>query len=167
MSDLTELELRVTEINDRLRPIATRPVDINDPNWETLLAKCEHPLDEAGVRSNTEMLLDAMIREYQIADEDTRRAMRRLFSTYRHFAWAAMLSGAPTTERDFRSHLILFSLRDQGEDSRDALLTLQELCRQARAAGVDSAPILREVAQISSDENRYGMGSTRSQLDAA
>lgn len=79
MSDLTELELQVTEINDRLRPIATRPVDINDPNWETLLSKCEHPLDEAGVRSSTEMLLDAMIREYQIADEDTRRAMRGLF----------------------------------------------------------------------------------------
>jgi len=57
-------------------------------------------------------------------------------------------------------------MRDQGEDSRDALLELQELCTQARAAGVNTAPILREVAQMSSDENRFGMGSTRSQLDA-
>ena len=133
----------------------------------TLLGKGAHPLDEAGVRSITETLLDALIREYQASDEDTRRAMRRLFSTYRHFAWAATLSVTPTTARDFRRHLILFSLRDQGEDSRDALLALQDLCGQARAAGVDTAPILREVAEMSSDENRYGMGSTRSQLDVA
>jgi hypothetical protein len=167
MNDLNEIELQVIEINDRLHPIATRPVDINDPNWMTLLSKSEHPLDEAGVRSVTEVLLDALIRAYQSPDEDARRAIRRLFSTYRHFAWAATLSVTPNPEIDFRRHLILFSMRDQGEDSRDALLELQELCRQARAAGVNSAPILREVAQMSSDENRYGMGSTRSQLNAA
>jgi hypothetical protein len=58
MNDLTDLELQVIEINDRLRPISTRPVDINDPNWTTLLSQEQHPLDEAGVRSAAETLLD-------------------------------------------------------------------------------------------------------------
>jgi hypothetical protein len=166
MNDFTELELQVIDIDDRLLPIATRPVDLTDPNWMTLLTKSKHPLDEAGVRSITEVLLESLICEYQTSDEVARRTIRRLFYTYRHFAWAATLSVTPTTEGDFRKHLTLFSMRDQGEDSRDALLELQELCTQARAAGVNTAPILREVAQMSSDENRFGMGSTRSQLDA-
>jgi hypothetical protein len=31
-------------------------------------------------------------------------------------------------------------------------------------AGIDPAPILREIAQLTSDENKYGMGSTRELL---
>jgi hypothetical protein len=133
----------------------------------TLLSQRQHPLDEAGIRPAAEGLLDALITEYETSDEDTRIAVRRLFATYRHFAWAATVSAPPTTEGDFRRHLILFSMRDQGEDSRDALTALQELSGLARAAGVNAAPILQEVARLSSDENKYGMGSTRHQLNAA
>jgi hypothetical protein len=47
---------------------------------------------------------------------------------------------------------------------RDALLWLQEVCRQAIDAGVNTAPVLQEVAALSSSQNRYGMGSTREML---
>ena len=52
----------------------------------------------------------------------------------------------------------------QGRDSRDALLWLQDLCREAKNAGVNPRPMLREVAELSSDKNKYGMGSTREML---
>jgi hypothetical protein len=55
-------------------------------------------------------------------------------------------------------------MKDQGRDSRDALLTLQEICHEAVAAGADTAPVLREVAELSSSANKYGMGSTRDML---
>ena len=60
-----------------------------------------------------------------------------------------------------RQRLVLFSIQDQGEDSRDALLALQGICREAAAAGVDTGPVLREVAAWSCMANKYGMGSTR------
>jgi len=60
--------------------------------------------------------------------------------------------------------LILFSINDQGRDSRDALLTLQEICQNARTAGLEIAPVLREIAAMSSDADKYGMGSTRQML---
>ena len=65
---------------------------------------------------------------------------------------------------DFRSHLILLSIKDQGIDTRDTILWLQDWCKQASSAGVDTEPVLREVALLSSDEDKYGMGSTRSLL---
>ena len=104
---------------------------------------------------------------YESSDEDTRRAVRLLFTSYPHFAWAATLNTPPTTEVDFRRHMLLFSMRDQGQDSRDAILSLQELSSQARAAGVNTTPILQEVARLSSDENKQGLGSTRHQLNNA
>ena len=35
---------------------------------------------------------------------------------------------------------------------------------KARPAGVKTGPILEEIAELSSDVNKYGMGSTRSLL---
>jgi hypothetical protein len=165
MRDLTELELQVLEIDERLRPIATRPVDFNDPSWMTGLAQKQSPFDEAGVGSAAESLVEALAAEYANSDEETQTAIRRLFARYQHFAWGASFASPPISEDDFRHHLILFSMLDQGRDSRDSLLALRALCDQAQTARIDIQPIAREVAQISSDENKFGMGSTRRMLN--
>lgn len=152
------------EIDSRLRPIAKRPVDTKDPNWTTLLGRGPHPLDEAGVRAATEALLEALVEEYQKCDRETRRAIRELYAKYTSFAWAATLPVDPTTNENFRCHVVLFSINDQGQDSRDAIVTLQDVCGRAKAAGVVTGPILQQAAQLSSDDDKYGMGSTKSML---
>jgi len=91
--------------------------------------------------------------------DQIRVAIRRLFTEYHSFAWAAELSTARTSVAGLRQHLILFSMQDQGRDSRDALLTLQEICREASSAGVNISPVLREVADLSGSANKYGLGS--------
>jgi hypothetical protein len=161
---LAKWELQMTELEERLRPIAQRPVDVTRPGWVERLQAGPPPLDEAGVRHSAERLLEEMIDAYAQSTEVTRSAIRRLFTEYRSFAWAATLSTPWTSVAGLRQHLILFSMQDQGRDSRDALLTLQEICREAVAAGVDTAPVLREVAELSSSANKYGMGSTRDML---
>jgi len=152
------------DLEDRLRPIARRPVDVTRPGWVERLQAGVSPLDEAGVRHQVESLLNELIAAYAPGTEETRAAIRRMFAEYSSFAWAAALSTPRTSAASLREHLILFSMQDQGRDSRDALLTLQDICREASAVGVDTAPILREVAAMSSAANKYGMGSTRDML---
>lgn len=41
---------------------------------------------------------------------------------------------------------------------------LRAVCEEARAAGVAVDPVLREVAAMSGDVDRYGMGSPRGLL---
>jgi hypothetical protein len=82
----------------------------------------------------------------------------------RSFSWAAALPYRPITDESFRAHLILFSIKDQGRDTRDAILALQAICATATSAGVKIGPILKEIAELSSDVNKYRMGSTRSLL---
>lgn len=154
------------DLDGRLRSIARRPVDTNQPDWLERLQANKQPLDEAGVREETEGLLRDLISIYAQASGETRSTIRRLFVEYDSFAWAAALSTPWTTAAGFREHLILFSMKDQEKDCRDALLLLRSYVQDAAAAGVKTEETLREVAAMSSRVNRYGMGSTFEMLMA-
>ena len=164
MDKLTDWSETISVLDVILELIAKRPVDMSDPDWLTKLRNGPHPLDEAGVRSETEGLLADVIETYKEGDDDMRDRIRTIFAKNPNFTWAAKLPFSPTTPEGFHSHLILFSINDQGHDSRDAMLLLQDLCEKARAAGIDIAPMLKLVAAISSDQEKYGMGSTRALL---
>jgi hypothetical protein len=162
--NLESWELQMMDLEERLRPIARRPVDTTQPDWLDRLRTHKPPLDEAGVRSQAEGLLGNLLSAYAQGGDETRSAIRRMFAEYDSFAWAATLSTPWTSAAGFRQHLILFSMKDQEKDCRDALLALQGLVQDASAAGVDTAEALREVAAMSSRTNRYGMGSTYDML---
>ena len=160
MNLLEDFELQIMAFDERLRPIAQRPVDITRPGWFERLQAGVPPLEEAGIRKEVEKLLADLIEIYAQGPEEIRITIRRFFSEYRSFAWAAGLSESKTSATGLRPHLILFSMKDQGRDSRDALLALQHLYSEAAGAGIDPALLLREVAGLSSTVNKYGMGST-------
>src|SRR5215467_14008026 len=92
---LDDWELRIKQLDARLRPIATRPVDITKPGWLNHLQNQPLPLDEAGIRKSTEALLIEIVDAYPQRSEEIRGAIRQLFVTYRSFAWAATLPAGP------------------------------------------------------------------------
>ena len=101
---------------------------------------------------------------YSQGDERQRAAVRTLLRTYTAFRWAATLPCRPDTAEGFRLHLLHLSACDQGSDARDEVLKLRHVCKVARENGVDIVPIVEEVAALSSDVDKYRMGSTRSLL---
>jgi hypothetical protein len=163
---IEEIEERVALVDAAVRPIAEQPVDVTDPDWVKKMGQRPAPLDEAGVRAEAESLLEALITVYAQGDEALRVSVRGLFSRYTSFRWATHLPVEPTPE-GFRQRLLHMSAVDQGSDMRDELLSLRDLCADARTAGIDLGPILREVAELSSREDKYGMGSMRDILRGA
>lgn len=158
---LRELEQRVAELDEILRPIAQRPVDFSDPNWATKLANRMPPTQEAEVSDEAEAVLADLLSHYEQGGEPARVAVRAIFACYPSFRWAAHLPFDETSPRSYRSRLLHVAAVDQGTDTRDVLLGLWDLADRARAAGIDIVPALTEVAAMSSDVDRYGMGSTR------
>ena len=149
----------IRAIDERLQPIAERPVDIEDLNWGAKWGSSS-PVDEAGVRHSAEELLRRLIHEYAGGDDAARATIRALFRRFSSFAWAATLPVPRTTAAGFRERLLHFSILDQGSDPRDATLWLDDLVETARDAGIDVGPLLKEVASLSSREDRYSWGST-------
>ncbi|MFJ9784743.1 hypothetical protein ACIRSS_34585 [Amycolatopsis sp. NPDC101161] len=125
------------------------------------LAETVARLDATGgkPREEAQDVLRALLRHYDRGDDEVRTAIRALFDRYPKFSWAADLPRA-----SFRTRLLHLSARDHGRDTRDEILTLNDLCAQARAADVDIRPLLREVAELSSTVDKYGMGSMRDLL---
>lgn len=157
MLPLIERQLRA--LDEPLRPVARRAVDVTNAAWVATL-KESSPLDEAGVRPQAEDLLKRITTTYADGDDATRASIRSLFQRFTGFAWAATLPLPTTTADGFRAHLLHFSILDQGTDPRDATLALDHLVTTARAAAVDVNSILTEIAALSSREDRYARGST-------
>lgn len=151
---MRELEERVALMDAALRPIAEQPVDFDDPDWTSKLGQDLGPWDDA------DAVLVEVLDRYDTGDAGTRAALRALLDRHRAFRWATTLPRDRTPE-GFRRRLLHLSLVDHGEDTRDELLTLWALCREAREAGVAMEPMLREVAEMSSRVDKYGMGSMR------
>jgi hypothetical protein len=154
---------RLTPIEELLRPIAKTPIDISDVAWFEKMTRVA-PLDAAGVRVESERLLQELIAAYAVEDDATRQALRVLFNDYPSFAWATAPRISRRTREGFRTHLLHFSILDQGADPRDARVWLDALMTEARQAHLNVNPTLQEVAGLSSREDRYGWGSTHDWL---
>ena len=153
--DWTALTAEVAALDARLAADANTPVDLADPDWMSAMA----PPPEV-----PPPLVEALLDGYGAGDAATRERARRLLRDHHHFRWAVHLPLDWSTPEELHCSLLLLSLRDQGNDTRDELLYLNDLCARARALGLDPAPALREVAALSSETDHYGMGSMRELL---
>jgi hypothetical protein len=160
---LSDIENKVAAYDAALKPITGQPVGHLEPQEMVEYFRNRKPLAEAGIETDAVALLRTMLDVYEHGPETTREAIRGMFSRYRSFCSTVTLPWEPTAE-SFRLHVVLWSARDLAPDGRDELLTMQAWCDKAKAAGIDVAPIAREIAAISSDTERWAMGSTRSLL---
>jgi hypothetical protein len=159
--DLNAIKQEMADLDERLRPIAKSLVDINDPDWVNKFTRGPRPLDQAGVRPEAEALLDTLLEAYRTKGDEVRASIRSLFAQNPSYAWATGVPQPPTTEEGFRLHLLHISAVDQAQDFRDVLSNLHDICARAKAAGVNTVSILREVAELSSDEGNSSMRSIR------
>jgi hypothetical protein len=162
--DFNTTKQELAGLDERLRPIARRIVDVNDPDWANKLRQAPNPLDQAGIRLEAEAMLGSLLQPYRTEGPGVRASIRKLLASNPSFTWAANVQQNPTTEEGFRLQLLFLSAMDQAADLRDTISTLNDICAKAKAAGVETRPILKEVAALSSDEKSGAMGSVRSIL---
>jgi hypothetical protein len=87
----------IAPLDDLLRPIGSRKVDLTDPDWARKFpSPRQNPLDEAGIRPQAESLLGQVVERYPAMDEATRQRVRELFHEFRYFTWATTLGYRPT-----------------------------------------------------------------------
>jgi hypothetical protein len=88
------------------------------------------------------------------------------------FAWGigwdhrddASKTEVPAQASGLRHRIVLFSMKDGHKDWRDEIVILDALCTAGRKAGLDTAQLLREAAEMSSDMARGDRPSLRTVL---
>jgi hypothetical protein len=164
MLDHIRWRTELARFESALQPIANRPVDISDPNWDAGAAGEPDAVDQAGVRKDAEALLLELLTQYDAASDAEREALRAMYAEFPSFAWAVGAPLATTARAKFRLSLLHFSLLDQWTDARDAVLWLDDVCRNANLPDHELKAIRSEVARISSNKDKYGFGSTSAML---
>jgi len=146
--DLERARSAIAALNEKLKPIANTPVDLNDPQWAERLQQSQ-PLDELGIRAEAEALLMSLLDSYASGTLGERATLRALLRQNSAFAWAAQVPYRSDTAEGFRLQLLSLSARWGNEDPRDLMLTLKNSHETARAAGVNTQPVLSEIAALS------------------
>ena len=162
--NLAAVRADVAVIDELLRPIAKRPVDVTDPHWMDKLRQAPPPVEEAGVAAEAAAALEVLLDAYETGGPVTREEVRDVFRAHGSFTWAAHLPAEWESAAEFRRRLVHVSAVDQGSDPRDELMKIWWLCNRARALGIEVEPVLREVASLSSDVDLHGFGSMQTMI---
>jgi len=111
-------------------------------------------------------MVEQMATTYLQASPEQCAEVRALIRQFEGVWWCLRLPvRKPEGEREFKLELAVLSMRDHHKDTRDELVTLSGLLRVAHEAGIRVATALKEVAALSSNDDRYGMGSMREILE--
>src|SRR5581483_6467608 len=102
----------VAVIDELLRDIAQRPVDLSDPNWMVKLRQAPPPVEEAGLVVETAVALEVLLDAYETGDPSTREEVRDIFRAYPSFRWAARLPRRWESVAEFRRRLVHVSAMD-------------------------------------------------------
>lgn len=163
-SRLANWQRTAARLNERLEPIVHRQVDINMPDWEEQLAAAPHPADQLGIRGEVEALFEEIIAALDSMSPQQRQATIDTVACNDALSYAACLKAEPDKAAEFRRHMLLFVLRDQAKDTRDAIIELRHCRLWGQDLGVDVDAVFRELAELASTRDRHGWGSTRELL---
>ena len=172
MAELAELEHRMRVLDAKIEPLIQR-LDLSASDWrEKLSIQAEKNrtaglqpyvpvLDRVAIRGEAEALLREILDAHVAASPETQAAIRTLFRSFQHFAWAiggaaqvSLRDAEPLTVERCRDVLTLFAIQDQGSDPRDAILWLQKLCGAAERSGLPLPALLTDAADRASDAPR-------------
>jgi hypothetical protein len=137
-------------------------------------------LDDAAARrevprGDIDRLFDELVAGYEVLPEEDRAVLRSRVQGCRAWSQHEYWSHQPSyylrfrdggDSADLRRALMDASLFDGWPDVRDTLVGLGLIRQAAERHGLDAAPVLEEVAAVSSPEDRTGFGAMRELLSS-
>jgi hypothetical protein len=145
-ADLTDLEREIARLDRGYRVVADQPVDRAElDDLPAFGRRIRAELAELNTDGAAGAAVQALVDRYGTGDDGQRARIRALLDRYTGFRWGAPLAPDWRTATELRDQLLYLSARDQD-------------------LGLDVDALLTEVAALSSDVDRYGMGSTRELL---
>lgn len=140
------------------------PIDINDDNWfEIAKRQGEEFYNEN--KNIIEQITKKLIEFFPICNQRQRKEIIDVLNETENLKSNLSTNLHKKNSKEwFEEKILLFILADLGNDSRDALLELNELYNISLKSNIDLKSIVKDKIELASDLNKHGMGSTKSIL---
>ena len=147
-------------LDKQLRLITKAKIDVNESDWLEKLAQAPHPADQAGLRDPIRSFFNDLIARFETLETSQRQLVIDFMDQCDSLMHSRIIAEQPNTPDGFRKHMILFAIEDQGKDTRDAILSMEEYRSLANMVDFDIETIINDVAELASRQDKYGWGST-------
>jgi hypothetical protein len=151
-------------------------VDKHLKTARAILREMEEKAAAGEPRATLDAMFDNFSASYAEAPERHRRFLRDEFAATEFWAKGKVWKDGDSYHRrfwemdrdlrDLRRALVVESLMDGGNDTRDAIVGMDDLIVFARGSSMDYRPVFAEVAAMSSAVDRMGLGSMRALMES-
>lgn len=138
-----------------IEPILNRPYTA-----DTTREKIMEEINALNITSEVNQLIREIISYFPKLSANERQSISDIIVEKEVFIWGSDLFRKIESEEDFRNRILWFIIKDQGRDSRDAILEFQGIMSIGQGLKLNITPILKAYLPYASKKDRYGMGST-------
>ncbi len=168
---LQKWEPLLAKINTRIALREMPEIDIMDPDWLTKMAQVPTLMQsDKNFGAEFNALTTEIAEVYLTSAPQQCEKIRQVLSKYEsvlHFLGISVPLERIKSKEDlplFRQMLAFESIRDQGHDTRDLLVSLGEIYKCGKDAGIDVVSCVKEIQKISSSVDKFGWGSMQAIL---
>lgn len=155
---------RTNALEQHLKPIVDATFSSSSDPWDEDAIPEPYKTQNKKLRPDIQNLFDDILNQFENFTPDQRQKIIDLMYRQEALIWSSRIEEDRDTPDGFRKHMIFFVLMDQGKDTRDALLALQQNQINANKAGINTDAIFKEMAELASTKDKFGWGSTRDLL---
>ncbi|SIS97515.1 hypothetical protein SAMN05421766_10612 [Zobellia uliginosa] len=138
-------------------------IDINDDDWLDIAKKQKNAFYNEN-RNIIELISKKLIENFPKYDAIQRNKIINTFSNLENLK--SLVSSTNLNDKSsidwFHEKILFFILNDLGDDTRDALLEIDELKKLSRKNNIDLKNIIKKYLAFANDKNKHGMGSVKS-----
>lgn len=147
----------LVRINTLLKPILDVPY-----TQDSSLNAIKNKIDKLGVNNIANAIVNEIMVVFPKVNSSQRQRISDLIGKNDRILWTLDFNEQTNSIKTLEKQLLWFIIRDQGTDTRDAILELNELVNNCEKLGFDVANMMKKYSHLASTKNKYGWGSTQS-----
>lgn len=139
-----------------LKPILDIPY-IGDSSFN----KINEEIAQLNISESITDIVNEIMFAFLKVNADQRLSISELINENDTILWALKPFEQPTNIEDIENQMLWFIILDQGKDTRDAILALNEIISITKSLGFNVNTLLKKYVSLASIQDKFGWGSTQ------
>lgn len=156
---LSVWEQKVSAFHIQISPILN--VSMVGKSTDNLGQSIQKEIAALGIHEGVRAWAEDLILHFPYLTTQQKESVYSLKYNNSSIDWACPILEQSESIEAFRKKLIWFVIDDQGKDTRDAILRLKSYFEEGKMKDYPVQAIFSETADLASEKDKYGMGSTR------